>query len=47
LIEEGITRSYVIENIQNYVEEHRNFNVFAQKSKKELTTGSDFELYLQ
>lgn len=47
LIEEGITRSSIIDGIQDYVENHHNFNVFAQKSKNEVTTGSDLEVYLQ
>ena len=46
LNEEGITRSTVIGLIQDYTETNRNFNVFAQKARKEVYTGGDLELYI-
>ncbi len=46
LNEEGITRQTVIDLIQNYVENHTNFNVFAQKARNEVNTGGDLEIYL-
>lgn len=47
LTEEGITRQSIIDSIQNYVEDRRTFEVFAQKAKDEVNTGGDLELYIE
>jgi len=46
LSEEGVSRNTVISDIQNYVEDHNTFNVFAQKSLNEVSSGGDIEIYI-
>jgi len=47
ITEESITRNDVISEIQNFTDSNEYFNVFAQKSKKEVITGSDLEIYIE
>jgi hypothetical protein len=45
--ERGITGDRVVSTIQDYVEQHARFQIFAQSANDEVNTGGDLELYLE